>query len=308
MLKNLLKNRTQIILMISVAVIVLARNIIVMLNKGSLMVGIMIFDIAMSLLFVIFFFRNVPSNKDDYFKGETLVGAISAVVIFLWSFSQYFITLDYCIAMTVLPIMIFCASDIRFMPLNVIISLLLIMFNFENIVLVSAFPAVSVAFAFASKQLEDAKAWKILVFAATQICLIFDGCYGIYCLRYNFSAQTAYAHLTTTIIMALLAAFAIACAVISLQSRKASPARKKKKAVEEIKSDYWAALGYVVMAAFAVVSTLLERRTAVSCMSGVLMALYIICTDSSAVRVIADKAANAAGKFFNAISSSKSDK
>lgn len=305
--ENLSKNKTQIILIASIAAVVLAKNIIVMFNKGSPIASVMFFCIAMSILFVLFFFRVLSSKKEDFFKGETLFGAVSAVLIFLWSFSEYYITLDYCVATTALPIMIFCASDIRFMPLNAAIALVLSILNFDNAVFASAFPAVAVALVFASKQLNDAKSWKILVFAATQICLVVNGCYSVYRLRFNFSTQTARAYLATTVVMILLAVFAVVCAVVSLQSRKASPARKKKKAIEEIKADYFAALGYVVLAAFAVVSTMLELRAVMSGIVGILMAMYMICTDSSAARFITDKAANAVGKLFSGIFS-KSDK
>ncbi|MBQ2842502.1 MAG: hypothetical protein IJE72_05655 [Clostridia bacterium] len=293
MLKKLFENKSQAIMFFMVMAIVVIRNLITLYGKGNPLAPIITFCVLMSVLYVVFYFNKIPSGKDELFTGETLIRIIGALVIFLWIFSSYYVTHDFCLTMVALPIMIFCASDIRFMPLNVVSALALILFGYETAVFATIPWTFMVSFVLTAPKLKNAETWKKLVFAATQICLTADIIYIIYQLRFLFYIETAKSYLLTTIIMAVLAVLFIVCAVLSLRSKKASPARKKKKAVAGKEPEYLPAVGYTIAAVFALLSTLLELRNVAGCIAGILMSLLILCKDSTLVHIFADKAAAA---------------
>lgn len=292
-------------IIILVAAVVIARNLVALSNKGRPGAFVLIFCITMSVMYALFFFSKIPANNAELFSGESLIRIPSALLIFLWSFSEFYITHDYCLTMAVLPVMIFCASDVRFMPLNVIAGLALTVFGYETVGFDAIPWSLAVSFVLVAPKLKEAETWKKLVFAATQICTAALLIYNIYQLRFNFSLQTAKSYLLTTVIMILFAAFFIVCAVLSLRSKKASPARKKKKAVEGKKPEYLAAFGYTVAAVFALLSTMHESRIVMGAMVGVLMSLLMLCKDSTCVQLLTDKAAGAVGGLVNRISASE---
>lgn len=307
MLKRMSENKGQIITVALIMAVVLIRNLTALYNKGNPLLPIITLCVLMSVLFTLFFFSKLPSKKEEFFTGEAIIRIVSALVIFLWTFSIYYITHDFCLTMIVLPLMIFCASDIRFMPVNVVAALAVTVFGYETVAF-NAIPwSVAVSFVLVAGGLKEAETWKKLVFAASQICSAALLIYSIYQLRFNFSLQGAIGNRIITVVIILLAALFAACAVISLRSKKASPARKKKKAVEGKKADYYGAFGYVVAAVFLIVSSFLDRRTAMGGIAGSLMSLLMVCRNSTCVQLYADKAAGAIGGIVDKIASSENE-
>lgn len=307
MLKKLSENKGQIIAVVLIMAVVLTRNLTALYNKGNPLLPIITLCVLMSVMFALFFFSKLPYKKEEFFTGETFIKIASALVIFLWTFSIYYITHDFCLAMSVLPVMIFCASDIRFMPVNVVAALAVTVFGYETVAF-NAIPwSVAVSFVLVAGGLKEAETWKKLVFTASQICSVALLIYSIYQLRFNFSLQGAKGNIATTVVLVLLAAIFIACTVISLRSQKASPARKKKKAVEGKKADYYGAFGYAVAAAFCLLGSALDQRTAMGGIAGSLMTLLMVCRNSTCVQVYADKAAGAIGGVVDKIAASDNE-
>lgn len=304
MLKKLSENKSQVIVLVLMAVVVLARNLVTLFSKGNPGTEILIFCIAMSLLYVFHFFKKFPTNRAELFKGEGLIGIICALAIFLAAFTRHYITHDFCLAMFALFGMILCATDIRLMPVNAVAALALSVINGATSAFTSIPFAIAVSFAVVLPSVRGAELWKKLVFAATQISNAVMLGYNIYQLRFNFSFHTALSYLLTTVILALFAALFVALAVLSLRSRKAAPARKRKKAVEEVKPRYNEAFAYALIAVFALLFTLHESRVVMAGIVGVLTSIFVLSKNTTAVKAYADKTAAAIGgvadKVFSA--------
>ena len=304
MLKKLSENKSQIIVVLLVAAIVTARNLITLFSKGKPGEEILVYCIGMSFLFACIFFGRISLNRGDMFRGDNIIGIISALVIFIFSFERHYITHDYSLAVFAVFAMLICATDIRFMPINVMLSLAVTVFAPETPAFTSIPFAIAASFAVVMPSLKGGELWKKLVFAATQISSFIVLAYNTYQLRYNFSFHTARSYLLTTIIMAVFAALFIAAAVVSLRSRKAAPARKKKKAVEEIKPRYNEAFAYAFIALFSLLFTLHESRVVMAGIVGVLTSILVFSRNSTVVKAYADKAAGAIGsvadKLFSA--------
>lgn len=307
MLKKLSENKSQIIAVVLIAAVVLVRNLTALYSKGNPLLPILTFCILMSVLYVLFFFNKIPSKKEDFFTGESLIRIVTALIVFLWSFSTYYINHDFCLAMIALPVMIFCAADIRFMPINVVVALALTMFRYEAVAFSVILWSVVTSFVLVAPGLKEAETWKKLVFSAAQICTSAAVIYNAYQLRFNFSFQGAKGNIITTVVIALLAVLFIACMAISLRSKKATPARKKKKAVEGKKAEYYAAFGYAVAAAAALLCAMLDRRTAMVGIAGSLMSLLMLCRNSTCIQIYADKAAGAIEGVVDKIAASDNE-
>lgn len=308
MLKRLSENKSQIMAVVLIAAVVLVRNLTALYSKGNPLLPILTFCILMSVLYVLYFFNKIPSKKKEFFTGESLIRIIGALIIFLWSFSIYYLSHDFCLAMVALSVMITCASDIRFMPVNVVAALALTVFRYETVAF-SVIPwSVIISFVLVAKGLKEAETWKKLVFSATQICSFAAIVYNAYQLRFNFSLQGASGNIITTVVLVLLAALFIACMAVSLISQKASPARKKKKAVKGKKADYYAAFGYVVAVVIFLLCATLDQRTAMVGIAGGLMGLLMLCRNSTCIQIYADKAAGAIGEVVDKVASSDDEK
>ena len=309
MLKKIKENKAQLITVLLIMAVVVARNLVFLFSKGRPMPTIIALCIGMSVLYVLFFFNRIPVSREELFRGENLVRIIGALVVFAAGFTLNNITHDFCVSVIALAVMIYCASDIRFMPVNVVAAILLTVLRYETVVFNAAPWAIVISFAVTLPKLKGAEGWKKLIFSASAVTTAAMLAYNIYQLRFVLSLSTAKSYLLTTVVMVLFAALFVICAVLSLRSRKASPARKKKKAVEGKKPEYAAAFGYAVAAAASLACTLQESRVVMAGIIGILMSLLVLSENLSQISIFADKAAGALGgladKVFSASETEK---
>lgn len=307
MTKKLSENKSQILMLIFVAAVVISRGVITQLGRGNPGVVGWILCVAMCVLFVLFFFINFPVNKEEFFTGRNIVRTVSILLIFLWSHSEFYVNFDYVVAMVVLPVMIFCASDIKLMPVNVAIALGMAV-RFVTVGIVSIPCAVIVSLILVAPRLnKESKAWERIVFAAVQLCLIIDFIYIVHQMRFMFTFTSVTANAATNILLALFAVFFAACAVLSLKKPKVSKSKKKAKnktdyAIANNKPEYLPAAGYIFGAAVMLVFTTLDIRFSMSGLVGVLMSVFTVCKNGTCVENLTDKAADAIGGFVNKIS------
>lgn len=312
MLKKISENKSQLIMLMLVMATVIGRGVITQLNRGNPGVVGGILCVAMCVLFVLFFFINFPANKEEFFTGRNIVRIVSILLIFLWAHSESYVDFDYVLAMVVLPVMIFCASDIRLMPVNVAVALGMAA-GFETVGFVSVPCAVIVSLVLVAPHLnKDSKAWEKIVFAAVQLCLIIDYIYIIYQMRFMFTFTSVIANRILSILLILFAVFFIACAVLSLKKPKASKSGKKSKkkadyAISPKKSEYFSVTGYVFGAAVMLVFTTLDIRYSMSGLVGVLMTVFTVCKNGTCVEKLTDKAADAIGGFADKIFGEKAE-
>lgn len=294
-------------MLIFVAAVVIGRSVITQLGRGDPGVVGWILCVAMSVLFVLFFFINFPANKEEFFTGRNIVRTVSILLIFLWAHSEIYVDFDYVVAMVVLPVMIFCASDIRLMPVNAAVALGMAV-RFITVGVVSIPCAVVVSLILVAPRLnKESKAWEKIVFAAVQLCLIIDFIYIVYQMRFMFTFTSVTANAATTILLALFAVFFAACAVLSLKKPKASKSKKNAKkradyALADKKPEYLQAAGYIFGAVAMLVFTTLDIRFSMSGLVSVLMSVFTLCKNGTCVEKLTDKAADAIGGIVNKIS------
>ncbi len=300
MAKKLSITKNQIITLLLVAVVVISKTVITMLNQGNPGFMGMTLSIAMCVFFVLLFFGKFPMNKEEIFTGDGLIRVAGSLIIILWAFTYDYINFDYNIAMTALPIMMFCACDTKFLPVNVVLALGLTI-RFVTAGIVSIPCAIAVSVVLIAPKLKEAKTWEKIVFAATMLCLIIDTVYIVVEMRFMFNFSSVLANRIISIILVLFAAFYIACMVLSLKTEKAPKTKKKsKKAVQPVKkADYISALGYLAAAVCAVAFTTLDVRFAMSGMVSMIMATLVLCKEGTFVKSLTDKAASALGALIN---------
>ena len=297
MLKKLSVSKNQIITLLLVSVFVMGKNIVTSLSDGNPGVLGMTLCIAMSILFVVFFFLKFSAKKEELFTGNGIIRIAGALMILFWSFTRSFMNFDYVVAMVVLPIMIFCASDTKFIPVNAVIALGMAI-RFIPVGFVTIPCALFVSFILIAPKIRNAKTWEKIVFFAVMICLIIDLAYVADQMRYMFTMSSVTANIVSNIILVLFALFFTVCVVYSLKKQKKFKSKKTSKMVSAAKKpEYSAALGYIIAVAFAIACTALDARYSMSGLVGLIMSTLMVCKNGTLVEEFSDKAAKSIGRL-----------
>ncbi len=304
MSKKLSVSKGQISAIIFLWAVVLSKTLVVMFRKGRPSPEAIVFGVLMCVLFVLLFFWNFPTKREEIFKGQNIIRIIAAAVVFIGAFSLFYVNAAFNMVMMLIPVALFCSSDFKLIPIGVVASLAVLM-RYEPFAYTVIPGAIFVLLVLVAPRLKEAKQWEKIVFSAALISLTASFIYVVYQMRFIFSMSTLLAMYKKTIPLAIIAAVFIVCAVLSLQSVKRSNHKKKTKknnyAVKEKKADYLGAFAYFAIAAYSVASAMLESQYAMCCIVSLLTAMFVVCTGGTQLQLIADKVAKAADGLVNKV-------
>ena len=304
MLKNLSMSKGQIPAIIAVLAVVLSKTMVVIFRKGTPSTEAFIFAVLMCVFFVALFFSNFPTKRSELFTGQNIIRVIAALVVFVGAFSMAYVNAAFNMVMMLIPVIMFCCSDFKLMPIGVVASLA-VLITYEPFAYTIIPAAILELIVLAAPKLKEAKSWEKIVFSAALISLSASFIYVVYQMRFIFSMSTLLAMYTKTIPLMLIFAVFVICAVFSLKSVKRSNHKKKTKknnyAVEEKKADYLGAFAYFAIAAYAFASAMLEGKYAMCCIVSLLTSMFVICSDGTQLQLVADKVAKAADGLINKV-------
>lgn len=304
MLKKLSVSKGQISAIVFLFAIVLVRTLVAMFRKGKPSVEALVFGVLMCTFFVLLFFWKFPTKKEEIFTGKNIFRIIAAAVVFIGAFSIFYVNAAFNMVMMLIPVIIFCSSDFKLIPIGVVASLAVLV-SYEPFAYTVIPGAILVLLILVAPRLKDAKQWEKIIFSGALISLTACFIYVVYQMRFIFSMSTLLAMYKKTIPLMIIVAVFVVCAVFSLQSVKHSKHKKKTKknnyAVKEKKADYLGGLTYLVFAVYAFASAMLEGKYAMCCIVSLLTTMFVICTDGTQLQLIADKVAGTAAGLVSKI-------
>lgn len=297
MLKKLSVSKGQISAIMLLIAVVLSKTLVVMFRKGKPSVDAIVYAVLMCAFFAFLFFLNFPTKREEIFTGRNIIRVIAAAVVFIGAFSLFYVNAAFNMVMMLIPVILFCSSDFKFIPIGVVASLALLI-RYEPFAYTVIPCAIFVLLILVAPKLKEAKQWEKLVFSAALISLTACFVYVVYQMRFIFSMSTLLAMYKKTIPLVMMAVVLVVCAAFSLKSVKNSKHKKKTKkndyAVKEKKADYLGAFAYLAVAVYAVASAMLESQYAMCCIVSILTAMFVACTDGTQLQLVADKVAGAA--------------
>lgn len=303
MLKKLSVSKGQISAIIFLWAVVLSKTLVVMFRKGRPSPEAIVFGVLMCMLFVLLLFWKFPTKREEIFTGQNIIRIIAAAVIFIGAFSLFYVNAAFNMVMMLIPVVLFCSSDFKLIPIGVVASFAVLM-KYEPFAYTVIPGAIFVLLVLVAPKLKEAKQWEKIVFSAALISLTVSFVYVVYQMRFIFSMSTLLAMYKKTIPLVMIAVVLFICAVLSLQSVKRSNNKKTKKnnyAAKEKKADYLGAFTYFAIAVYSVASAMLESQYAMCCIVSLLTAMFIVCTGGTQLQLIADKVAKTADGLINKV-------
>lgn len=311
MSKTLSESKNKIVMLVILVAAVITKTMIAMFSKGKPSVGALIFGVLMCIFSVALLFFDFPMTKEALFEGKNIFRIIAALVIFIGAFSELYVNLAFNMIMTIIPIAVFCSSDTKFIPISVV-ACLSIFLRYDPFAFTVIPAAIFVTLILVAPKIKESKLWEKLVFAAALISYVIAFCCVAHELRFNFSMSTFVASLTKTIPLMLIAAFCIACAVMSIKADKPSKNKKKAKkndySSKAKKPEYLAAFTYTAVAVYCFAAAMLEGKYAMCSIVALLLSLFMVCRNETQVQLVSDKVAKAAEGFIDKISDKTEEK
>ncbi len=304
MLKKLSVSKGQISAFVFLIAVVLSKTLVVMFRKGMPSVEALVFAVLMCAFFVVLFFLDFPTKREEFFTGRNIIRIIAAAVVFIGAFSLFYVNAAFNMVMMLIPVILFCSADFKLIPISVVATLALLI-RYEPFAYTVIPCAIFVLLILAAPKLKEAKQWEKIVFSAALISLAACFIYVVYQMRFIFSMSTLLAMYKKTIPLVIIAVVFVVCAVFSVKSVKGSKHKNKTKknnyAVKEKKADYLGGFVYAATAVYAVASAMLEGKYSMCCLVSLLTAMFIICTNGTQLQLVADKVAGVADGFVNKI-------
>ena len=304
MFKKLSESKSKIVTLLFLIAVVLSKTLVAMFRKGMPSTLSIVFAVLMSAFFVALFFMGFPSKREEFFTGQNILRIIAALVVFIGAFSISYVNLAYNMVMMLIPVIAFCSSDFKLIPIAVVASLAVLV-SYEPFAFTVIPVALLVLLILVAPKLKEAKSWEKIVFCGAVISLTACLIYVVYQMRFIFSLSTLRAFPLKTIPLIIIAVVFAVCAAFSLKTVKASKHKKKTKkndyAVKEKKADYLAGITYIAAAVYAVSAAMLESKYAMCCIVSLLTTMFVISKDGTQLQIIGDKVAGIAEGFISKI-------
>ena len=297
MLKKLSVSKGQLSAIVFLFAVVLSKTLVAMFRKGAPSVEAIIFAVLMCAFFVVLFFLDFPTKREEFFTGQNIFRIIAALVVFIGAFAMFYVNAAFNMVMMLIPVILFCSTDFKLIPIGVVASLAVLV-TYEPFAFTVIPGAIIVLLTLVAPKLKEAKQWEKIVFSGALISLTACFIYVVYQMRFIFSFSSLKGQLSKSIPMVIIAVVFVVCAVFSLKSVKASKhkgkAKKNSYAIKEKKSDYLAGITYLGAAVYAVASAMLEGKYVMCCLVSLLATMFVICKDGTQLQLVSDKVANAA--------------
>ncbi len=297
MFKKISVLKGQISAIVFLFVVVLSKTLVVMFRKGTPSVEAIVFAVLMCAFFVVLFFLDFPTKREEIFTGQNIFRIVAALVVFIGAFAMFYVNAAFNMVMMLMPVILFCSSDFKLVPISVVASFAVLV-SYEPFAFTVIPGAILVLLTLVAPKLKEAKQWEKIVFSGALISLTVCLVYVIYQMRFIFSFPSLKGQISKTVPMLIIAVVFVVCAVFSLKTVKRSNHKNKKKknnySVKEKKADYLAGFTYLGAAVYAVASAMLEGKYVMCCLVSLLTAMFVICKDGTQLRLISDKVANAA--------------
>ncbi len=294
MSKKLSVSKSQIFALVLLAAAAIGRAMAVMFRKGKPSVEALVFGVLMCLIYVLLLAWKFPAKKEEFFTGQTVFRVLTVGVVFIGAISGDYINAAFNFVLTMIPVALFCASDIKFVPISVVVSLVMSAIVMYQPFAFAVIPgAIIMLLVLVAPKLKGSKAWEKIVFSGALLSLTASLGYIVYQMRFIFSFSTLTTSLTRSIPLLLIAIVFAVCAFTSLKEVKAPKSKKKSKknyVVKEKKADYIGALAYAAGAVYAVASAMIEGKFSICCLAALLTAMFIMCKNGTELQLVTDKA------------------